>query len=233
MSDQATPAAPGATQTPPAAPEAPPAGAQPPAPPAAPEAPPAAEPQDVASLPDWAQKLIHNTRSEAASNRTKASDAGTALQATRDAIAKALGLQSEEDPVTAAKTAAEQRDAALAEARKTRTENAVLRSASKHGADAEALTDSLSFMRTLESIDPAADDFASQVDAAIKAAVEANPKVKTNAPAAPPARSGGTVNGGTPPASQLSRDDIKGWKPEEILKAKEEGRLDKLLGITS
>jgi hypothetical protein len=207
-------------------------------PPAAPETPaPSAPPivaEDVASLPEWAQKLIGKTRSEAAGNRTKASENAQALEATRDAIAKALGLKGDDDPVKAAQTAAEQRDAALAEAKATKVENAVLRSAGKLGASAEALTDSRSFMRALEAIDPGADDFSAQVDAAIEKALEAHPSLKAApaAPPAPPARSGGPVGGGIPVAGQLTEADLKDMSPAEIVKAKEDGRLNQLLGIT-
>lgn len=223
MTDEAAPTTPQAET----APEAAAAAA-----PAAQAAPPAAA-EDVASLPDWAQKLIGKTRSEAAGNRAKASENAQALEATRDAIAKALGLKGDDDPVTAARTAAEQRDAALAEAKQTRVENAVLRMATKHGADPEALTDSRSFMRVLEAIDPGADDFATQVETAIKDAVEKNPLLKGAAasPPAPPARSGGPVGGGAPVPGQL--DSVEGMSSEEIVKAKAEGRLNKMLGIAS
>jgi len=188
------------------------------------------EPQEVGSLPDWTQKMIKDLRTEAASNRTKASTAEQTRQETMDAIAKALGMKDDDDPAAAAKTAAEERDAARQEAKATKVENAVLRMAGKHGASPESLTDSRSFMQQLESIDPAADDFASQVEATIKTAVEANPALKGATSA--PTRSGGPVGGGTPVPGQLSREDIKGMKPEEISKAKEDGQLNQLLGIT-
>ena len=156
----------------------------------------ATAPDDVASLPDWAQKLIGKTRTEAATNRTKAGTANDALTATRDAIAKALGLKDDDDPVAAAKTAAEERDAARTEAKATKIENAVLRAAAKNGASPEALTDSLAFMRTLEAIDPTADDFAAQVGTAIKMAVEANPVLK-GAPVVPTKSGGEVIGGGT------------------------------------
>jgi hypothetical protein len=205
----------------------PPAPVTPPVVPAAPVA------DDVASLPDWAQKLLGKTRTEAATNRTKASEASDALTATRDAIAKALGLAPSDDPVVAAKTAADERDAARQEAKAVKVENAVLKAARKHEADPEALTDSRSFMAKLAGIDPAADDFAAQVDAAIKAAVSTNPLLKVGpAVPPPPARSGGSVGGGVPIPGQLSREDIKGWKPEAIEEARVAGRLNALLGIT-
>lgn len=187
---------------------------------------------DVASLPEWAQKLIRTTRTEAATNRTKATTAGEALEATRDAIAKALGLKPDDDPVKAAQTAADQRDAALQEAKATKIENAVLRSATKHGANPEALTDSRTFMAKLADMDPAADDFATQVDEAIKKAVEDNPLLKLEIPAP---RSGGPVGGGAAIPGQLTADDVQKLHAEgrsaEIVKAKEEGRLNNLLGI--
>jgi hypothetical protein len=201
----------------------------PPAPAAETPAPPA--PEDVASLPEFAQKMIRELRAESAGYRTKASSAEQTRQETMDAIAKALGLKGDDDPAKAAQTAAEERDQARAEARQVQRENAVLRAAGKHGADPNALTDSRSFMRALDAIDPAADDFAEQLDAAIAKAVEANPNLKTSAPA-PPARSGGPVGGGAPGPGQLTEADLAGMKPDEIVKAKQEGRLNTLLGIT-
>jgi hypothetical protein len=206
----------------------------PPATPPAPEpvpAPAAATvPTDVASLPDWAQKLLRDTRDEAATYRTKAKEVEDQRQASLDAIAKALGLKPEDDPTAAAKTAAEERDAARLEAKAAKVENAVLRIATKHGALPEALTDSRAFMDKLAGLDPAAADFAAQIDAAVKQAVEANPALKSATP--PAIRSGGPVGGGIPAPGQLSRDDLKGMTPAEITKAKEEGRLNAMLGIT-
>lgn len=172
----------------------------PPAP--TPETPAPAAPDDVASLPDWSQKVIRDLREESATRRTKLTDQEATHKASLDAIAKALGLTPEDDPAKAAQTAADERDAARLENKKTQVENAVLRAASKNGANPEALTDSRAFMRALEAIDPAADDFAAQVDQAIKTAVEANPNLRAGAPT--PARSGGTVGGGAP--AHLSDD---------------------------
>lgn len=225
---------------------APPATAEPVTPPETPPAIPAATPpatppvvtppEDVASLPDWTQKLIKDLRTEAATNRTKATTAEQTKQETMDAIAKALGLKSDDDPAKAAQTAAEERDAAQKQARDATTTLAVYRMATKHGANAESLTDSRTFMAKLEAMDPAADDFAAQVEAAIKAAVEANPALKTAPPV--PVRSGGPVNGGTPPAGQWTQEDLDAAAAKgalgaaEIVKAKAEGLLDHLLGIS-
>ena len=187
-----------------------------------------AQPDDVGSLPEWAQKLIRDTRQEAATHRTKANEISTKHQEALDAIAAALGLKGDDDPATAAKTAAEERDAARQEARATKIENAVLRIAAKHGANPEALTDSRSFMKQLEAIDPAAEDFAAQVDAAVKKAVEANPSLKGASPA--PARSGGPVGGGAAIPVQLTREDLLKMSPEEIVQADKDGRLKSIKG---
>lgn len=199
----------------------------PPTPPAQPPAAPA-QPTDVASLPDWAQKIIREARDEAAGYRTKANETATAHQASLDAIAKALGLKQDDDPAAVAKVTAEERDAARQEAKEIRVENAVLKAARKHDADPEALTDSRSFMSKLAALDPNAADFTQQLDAVIKAAVDANPLLRLTAPAP---RSGGPVGGGAPPPGQLSRDDLKSMRPEDITKAKAEGRLNAILGI--
>ena len=203
--------------------ETPPAAGPPAAPVETPAPPVETPPTDVASLPDWAQKVIRETREEAATNRTKVRELTDAQQASMDAIAKALGLKPEDDPAKAAQTAAAERDTERAARAELAIENAVLRMAHKNAADPEALTDSRSFMAKMATLDPAADDFAAKVDAAIAAAVEANPALKNGnaAPAAPPARSGGPVGGGTVPAGQLSEDDLKGMTPAEIVKAQE------------
>jgi hypothetical protein len=201
----------------------------PPAPPAAPAAGEGKEPTDVASLPAWAQKLLADTRKEAADNRVKANEIETQRQATLDAIATALGVKKEDDPAQAAKTAAEERDAARLEARTVRLENAILKSAPKIGANPEALADSRTFMKAVADLDPAADDFAAQIETAITTALEANATLKLDTG---PVRSGGELKPGPPAPGQLTREDLQGMTPEEIMKAKAEGRCNQMLGIT-
>ena len=138
MPDVETPAPPAEVITPPA--EGPPV--ETPAPPA------------DASPPEWeAQRKA--LREEAAGYRVKAKDS----QAKLEAVLKAAGIISEDDPVAAATKAAEQRDAALAQVQSMQRENAVIRLASKVGANADALTDSLSFRNAIDAIDPASADF--------------------------------------------------------------------------
>lgn len=195
-------------------------------------------PESVDALPDFAQKMIRDLRTEAAANRTKATTAEQTRATTMDAIAKALGLKGDDDPAKAAQTAADERDAAKSVAKNLAVENAVLRMAVKHGANPESLTDSRSFMRQLEAIDPAADDFATQVETAITKAVEANPMLKAQGvTVAAPVRSGGPVGGGAPVPGQLTEEDVKQMRREgkdaEIVKAKEDGRLDNLMKQTA
>jgi len=202
------------------------AAAGPPAP--APATPP---PESVDALPDFAQKMIRELRAEAASNRTKATTAEATRAETMDAIAKALGLKGDDDPAKAAQTAADERDAAKTVAKNLAVENAVLRMANKQGANPESLTDSRSFMRQLEVIDPGADDFATQVEAAIKTALEGNPALKAQgaAPVAP-ARSGGPVGGGAAVPGQVTEDELKTMSPAQIEQAQKDGRLNAILG---
>lgn len=68
--------------------------------------------------------------------------------------------------------------AAQRETRATKVENAVLKGASKHGANAGLLADSRSFMDSVADLDPAAVDFVKQIDDAIKKAVDANEALK-------------------------------------------------------
>jgi hypothetical protein len=74
-------------------------------------------------------------------------------------------------------------------------ELAVYRGASKHGADPDALTDSRAFLRSIADLDPADEGFSKAVNAAIKAAVTDNPKLKAASPA--PGRMGADFSGGS------------------------------------
>lgn len=216
----------------PAAPAAPAGGEPAPAAPASPTpaatAPqagaPAAEPQDVASLPAWAQKLITDTRSEAAGHRTRASAAEQQSQATLQGIAKALGLAQDGTPDPAQLQAS--LTAAQEQARQAQLRAALYETAGEHGANPAALRDSLSFLESVKGIDPS--DTAAVV-AAAKAAVQANAALAAT-PAAP-ARGGADLSGsGTNGPRQVTEDELATMTPEQIVQAQEEGRLRALLG---
>jgi hypothetical protein len=186
---------------------------------------PPAPPVDAAPS-DW-ETQRKALREEAAGYRVKAKDS----QAKLEAVLKAAGIIAEDDPVAAAQKAAEQRDAAIAQVQSMQRENAVIRLASKVGANADALADSLSFRTAVDAIDPAATDFSSQVEAAIKTAIEANPNFKSQAAA--PERSGGPVGGGQTPVAEYSAEWVHQMAEEGrhdlIVKAKAEGKLSRLL----
>lgn len=80
-------------------------------------------------------------------------------------------------------------------------ENNVLRLAPRAGADPDALVDSATFMREAGKLDPAAADYAAQLENLIKTTVEANPKryglAVPGAPTPPPPPpAGDPANGG-------------------------------------
>ncbi|TMR97543.1 hypothetical protein [Nonomuraea basaltis] len=214
---------------------------QPPQEPEAPEVP--AEPQPVNpdakrvdELPNWAQKLIKDTRAEAADFRTQLGDlkkqadavptgpsaedlVKTAQQEVAQQIARALGLvEAEETPpdpqtvidrlTTEKSTTEQERDAERDLHRRVRVELAIHRSSTKFGADPDALLDSRSFLRNVRELDP---DDAAAIDDVIKRAVEDNPKFKASQTAGPPAKSGGDFAGGTGarPEESLTVDDFR------------------------
>lgn len=133
--------------------------------------------QKVEELPDWAQRIVRDARSEAGTARTAKNAAEQKQTETLDAIAKALGLKKDETPDPA--KLAEQLTTAQKDARDAQIELAVYRGAGKHQGDADALLDSRAFLADVRDLDPTAKDFAAKVDAAIKDAVTKNPKLKT------------------------------------------------------
>ncbi|MFB7452836.1 hypothetical protein [Streptomyces sp. NPDC056194] len=184
-----TPAAP--QGTPPAAPPAPAAPAAPPQPPAAP---PQGEAQNVADLPQWAQKLIADTRAEAASYRTRAQ--GTSEQPQQPPAPPTA------PPVTPPAPPAPDGDVsrlpqwaqrALIEnqtaARTAAIQTAVLRAAPTAGADPARLLDSASFTAAMSAVDT---NDAAAVATAITAAITAQPwlAIQTG-----PGRGGADFNG--------------------------------------
>ena len=167
------------------------AGGTAPAPAAAATAPTAqaptatAETGKVEDLPEWAQKIIRDSRDEAGKARTtaKANAAAEARDALAKEIGKALGLVKDDETPDPAKLT-EQLTATQAQARQAAIELAVYKAAGKHSGDPVAILDSRAFLASVQALDPNGSDFTSAVDAAIKAAVEGNPKLKATAPAA-------------------------------------------------
>lgn len=113
-------------------------------------------------------------------------------------LAKLLGLAPDEAPDPEKLT--QQLNAAQGETKSARVELAVFRAAGKHGADPDAVLDSRAFQAAVAQLDPTANDFAAQVDAALAAAVEGNPRLRAQAPAAAPAAPAATATPVAPAA---------------------------------
>lgn len=142
--------------------------------------------QKVEDLPEWAQKLIRDTRADAAARRANAENAA---KAERDqlvqTLGKALGFVKDED---AAKVNEQELTSKLTEAQQTARDNAanlvVWQNATALGVDPAALTDSRSFAAAIAKLDPTDPKFVDDVKAAAKASLQANPKLAA-APGAP------------------------------------------------
>ena len=152
-------------------------------PPAAQTAQPEAK-TDVWDDPAKAKTEIERLRRENAAERTnaktKAADEARAELA--QTIGKALSLVQDDKAQVDPAALVTQVSDLTGQARALQIENAILRQASKHGADPGALTDSRAFLASVADLDPSAADFGAQVGEAIKAAVAANPKLSATAP---------------------------------------------------
>lgn len=255
-----TPAQPGSTpaepSTQPATPPAPTDPAPTPPEPAAPATPaeptaPATEPKAKAPKfegefdPARFEKLVENLRGDVAAEKAKrealeqkAKDDQAAFM---KKVAAAFGIETDEAKPPTPEELAKQLDEARGEtkasreqARQTRVELAVHRNAARLGADPDALLDSRAFEKALASLDPAADDFTTSMENAVKQALEANPKLKAKAPEPKepePTPAGGAPMDGAPGGKrQLGAADAARMTPEEIAKAVEEGRFKSYLG---
>jgi|GEM_PF-3627815 len=149
------------------------------APVATPTEAPAAWDGNVETLPDGAQKLIKELRTESAKRRTDAAGADERQQEMARALAKAAGIEL---PGDASAPSVEDLTASLANSQEVGTataiELAVYRTANDHGGNPASLTDSRAFLAKVAELDPKAEDFTTQVTAAAKAAVTANPSLK-------------------------------------------------------
>jgi hypothetical protein len=145
----AAPVAPAAPVTP-----APPVPQAPPAPPV--PAAPTGEPQDVASLPQWAQQLIGNTRAEAAQWRTRAQ--GTAPQpgdpTAPPAPAQPQPQAPEVDVARLPRWAQQAVTDGQGAARTLAIQTALIAAAPAAGADITRLLDSQAAMNALAAVDP-------------------------------------------------------------------------------
>lgn len=177
--------------------------------------------ESVDQLPAWAQKIITDTRTEAAGHRTAAKTAAdAATKDLTDKLAVALGLKPDSSLDPAALTAS--LTEAQTKATQSARELAIFKAAAATGADPSRLLDSNTFMSSVSGLDPA--DGAA-VTAAITAAVAANPLLK----AVQAAAASGTELGGTGESGQITEAQLAQMKPEAIAVALKEGKLQHLL----
>lgn len=140
--------------------------------------------QEVEDLPDWAQKIIRETRDEAAKNRTGRAAAEEQQQKILKAVAQAAGLKIEGDDEPTVEVLGKQLQDSQAETRETKAELVVWRNAAALKVDAAALTDSMAFARAIAKLDPSSETFEADVKKAAQAAAEQNPKLKATQAAA-------------------------------------------------
>lgn len=182
--------------------------------------PPASTPaaEDLASLPEWAQKQIRDARAEAAKSRTTAKQtaAEQARQETLAQVAKALGIGQEGEPVDPAQLT-EQIEYAQAVAFRSSVQLSVYRAAGRLSADADALLDSNSFIDSLDDLtedDPQSPEFAAAVEAKVQEALEKHPSKF---------RAGGQAPNGTttprPDPSQGTRGQPPAGRPKTLSEA--------------
>ncbi|MBF6326581.1 hypothetical protein IU451_29215 [Nocardia cyriacigeorgica] len=189
------------------------------------------EPDKQSTEKTYDEKYVKKLRDEAAAARVKGKEA--AEQAAKEAaekaqkelaeqIGKALGLIQDETPPAPEELLkqatereaqiAKERDAAAERLRAYERKDALTAAASKVDGDLASLLDSRTVNAAIESLDTNADDFASQVEAIVSAAVENNPKLK-KAPAQVAApRSGGDMSGGNASPNSNGEKDVDYWR---------------------
>jgi hypothetical protein len=166
------------------------------------------DPKDVSALPDWAQKLIKDARADAGKARTSAKQqaAEEARNQLMAEISKTLGLDTDGEPtVDDLRAQLEELQTEKAELEAAQTESAyrdAVRSAANGlSADAEALLDSAGFRNAVQ--DELDDDFTDeQLATAVKKVAAEYAKQPRFQKSAAPARSGGEITGGPPPATK-------------------------------
>lgn len=169
----------------------------------------AADSGKVEDLPDWAQRIIRDTRKEAGDARAAGKKAADEAQAAlTKSIGKALGLIKDDEKPDPAKLT-EQLTATQAEARTLKVERALDKAARKHGADEDLLVAVLAHNGELKKLDPTADDFTKTLDALVKTTVDANPKLKATQAAAASGVDGAGGSGEKPPADPKSVDEMR------------------------
>lgn len=180
----------------------------------APEQPAAAAPEqpedrDLSHQPSWVQKIVADARKEAGDARVaaKESAAKEAREGLAQDIGRLLGLVEGDEKVDP-DALTRQISAEQERTRAAQRELAVYRGAAAAGGDPDALLDSNSFLRSIESVDPTDQ---AKIAAAIAEAVKNNGKLAAVQQGRVPSRSGADSGGsGEQAISQKSFDQMSG-----------------------
>lgn len=185
------------------------------------------------------REYVEKLRKEAAQYRTKAKEIEEAKAAELDAfkqdMAKTLGLvEDTQDPkalLDAAtqreQEAAAERDKLAQELNQFRQQNAIT-AAAPEGVDTDLLNAVLSANKALDQLDPTADDYAQQVNAAVNAVIEKHPSLRTQA--VPHASGVDPTNTNTGAQKRITEEDLATMSSTEIYEAQKAGKLNHLLG---
>ncbi|MBK9181405.1 MAG: phage scaffolding protein [Acidimicrobiales bacterium] len=95
--------------------------------------------------------------------------------------------------------------------------------------------DAVAALLPADAVTVADDGSPAGVAEAVAGLLDAKPYLRASTPQGTTTPTPGGADGGprgAPAPGQLGRDDLKGMTPEEIVKAKSEGRLNQLLGVT-
>lgn len=190
--------------------------------------------KDISRLPQWAQSMVNNLRSENMSWRHRYKEADEGGTSLRKAIAEAAGLDVAEVSVDSLNDLF---GYVAGEAHRNVVTTEAMRAAVKHGADVESLLNWAPFLDSADGLDPTDENFAEQLSELVKSTVESTPILRAQGQAptrAVPARSGAEVPGGSGNAPQLTMSDLDAMAQngqfEAIDEARRSGRLSHLLG---
>ncbi|MCP1414400.1 hypothetical protein [Paenarthrobacter sp. A20] len=143
--------------------------------------------------PEAAKAEIERLRKENGRTRTNAKTeaADEARNELVQSLGKALGLVKDGGQAPTVEDLTQKLTTATESGTQAQAQLAVYKTASKHGADPDALLDSAKFLSALKGLDP---NDSAKIEAAIKKAVTENPKLKTVQAAG---AGGADFNGGT------------------------------------
>ena len=178
------------------------------------------------------EKQLADTRREAAGYRS--GNKGQMAEFTRG-LAGLAGIEAEgADAATLIARLQERDDQRVAEVREARVAKALAERLHKNNVDygsASLVRAALSDTGVLKSLDPAAEDFADQLDDHIKELLDEHPRLRGESNRLP-SKSGSELTGGNglDTSNQLTHAELAFMSPEEIVEARKAGRLDMLLG---